>query len=280
MIVVIGATGNVGSALVDQLCDAGERPRVLVRDARKAERWQGRVEVIVGDARDAGALARALAGARKLFCLSFIEEPPEVDRGVIAAARDAGVRHVVKLSTIGASSSVPIGRRHLEREEWIRASGMAWTFLRPGYFMSNTLRWAPSIRAEGRVVAPAADGRMAPIAERDIAEIARRSLLEPGHEGETYELTGAELTTARAQVAVLARVLGRPLACVDADLETALERMRAMGRPPWVLESLAAMWTELRAGRGDQRTDAFGRLTGGAPQGFGQWCREHRDAFA
>lgn len=280
MIVVIGATGNVGSALVDQLCDSGERPRIVVRDDRKARRWEKCVETVVGDMREPETRDRALMGAERLFCLSFIEQPPEVDRAITDAAREAGVRHIVKLSTIGASSSAPIGLRHLEREDWIRASGVAWTFLRPTFFMANSLRWASMIKTEGRVVAPAADGKIPPISERDIAEVAKLCLLQPGHEGKTYELTGAELISAREQVEVLSRVLGKPITFVEVDIENAIGQMRALGRPPWVLESLQEMWIAVRAGRGGQRTSTFEELTGQAPQNFEAWCREHRSEFA
>ena len=279
MIGVIGATGNVGRALVDQLCKAAERPRIVFRDERKANRWQGRVESVMGDVRDASTRERACACAQKLFCMSFIETPSELDRAVTEAARDAGVRHIVKLSSIGVSSSVGIGRRHFECEEFVRASGVAWTFLRPTFFMTNTLRWAEMIKSDGRVVTPAADGKTPPISERDIAEVAKLSLLQPGHEGKIYELTGAELISAREQVEILSHVLGRSIACVDADIEGTVERMRALGRPEWVLESLRAMWTGVQAGHGGQRTSIFEELTGHAPQSFEVWCQEHRSEF-
>jgi uncharacterized protein YbjT (DUF2867 family) len=279
MIVVIGATGNIGRALVDRLIDAGERPRVVVRDAGKAAGWQGRVDPVVGDLGDPDTRKRAFVGAHKVFCMSFIDQPPELDRAVIDAARDAGVRHIVKLSTIGAMSEVPIGRRHREREEWIVSSGLAWTFLRPGFFMTNTLLWAATIKAEGRVVSPSADGPIAPISEGDIADVASLCLREAGHEGHVYELTGAHLISAREQVATLGRVLGRPITCVDADIAGALHRMRTLGRPPWLLESLETMWTDVAAGRGNQRTDTFATLAGRPPTTFEAWCQQHRPDF-
>jgi uncharacterized protein YbjT (DUF2867 family) len=280
MIAVIGATGNIGRGLVDRLCEAGERPRVVVRDDRKAASWQGRVETVVGDVRDPDTRERAFSGAHQMFCLSFIEEPPGVDRAVIDAARNAGVGHVVKLSTIGATSDVPIGRMHREREEWIRASGMAWTFLRPGYFMTNTLRWAPTIKTDGRVVTPAADGMFAPISEQDIAETAALTLLRPGHEAQIYELTGDQLISAREQVETLARVLDRPIDCVNVDVETAVRRMQTLGAPSWLLASLRAMWTAVGAGQGSQRTTTFETLVGRKPVDFEAWCHQHRCDFS
>lgn len=234
---------------------------------------------MVGDIREAATRERVFKGAHKLFCISFIEEPPEIDHAVIDAARDVGVRHIVKLSTIGASSPIPIGRRNLEREDWIRASGMAWTFLRPGYFMANTLRWAAMIKAEGRVETPAADGLIAPISEQDIAEIAKLCLLQPGHEAKTYELTGIELITAREQVKILSRVIGKPIDCVDVDVAKAVAQIRALGQPPWLVESLQTKWCSVRDGFGNQRTDTFENLTAHPPLGFEAWCEGHRSDF-
>ncbi len=279
MIVVIGATGNVGHALVERLLEAGERPRIVVRDEQKASAWRGQVDVVVGDVRDERTRGRAFRGADRMFCLSFIEEPPQVDRDVIDDACRAGVGHIVKLSTIGAASDVPIGRMHREREEWIRASGMEWTFLRPGYFMANTLRWATMIKADGRVVTPAADGMIAPVSERDIAEIAALSFLQPGHVGRTYELTGDQLISARGQVETLSRVLERPIECVNAEIQPALGRMEALGAAPWLVASLQAMWSTVAAGDGDHRTDTFQTLSGRRPVDFETWCGQHRADF-
>lgn len=280
MIAVIGATGNVGRALVDQLCDAGERPRIVSRDGGKASRWGNRVETVVGDVRDTTTRERVLAGVEKLFSLSFIEAPAEVDAAITTAARNAGVRHIVKLSSIGAPSAIPIGRRHGECEEFVRASGVAWTFLRPGYFMANTLRWVPMIKAEGRVVTPAPDAKVQPISEKDVAEVARLCLLQSAHEGKIYELIGAEHISAREQVGILSRVLGKPIQCHEADTESTLEHLRALGQPAWLIESFRAMWANLGAGGGNPRLSILQELTGRAPQSFEAWCQAHCSAFA
>jgi uncharacterized protein YbjT (DUF2867 family) len=280
MISVIGATGNVGRELVKQLCDAGQPVRVVTRDERKVAYLDGRAELVVGDLRDSRHVTRALEGAERLFWLSIIDvERPLDDRAFLDEAQRAGVRHIVKLSTIGATSSIPLGRYHREREEWIRQSGFAWTFLRPGLFMSNTLRWAMTIKTEGRVLTPIPEGQAAPIAPRDIAEIATLALVAHGHEGKVYELTGAELLSASEQVEIIARTIGKPVACVETPIESTSDHLRRAGQPEWMIESLVEMWNDVRSGKGRWRTATFAELTGHAPQSFEQWCREHRSAF-
>jgi uncharacterized protein YbjT (DUF2867 family) len=278
MIAVLGATGNVGQELVDQLCAAGERVRITTRDERKAARWAGRVECVVGDLSDPRVRSRALEGTERLFAFPFIEQP-EIHDALVEAAKRARVRQIVALSSIGATAPVPIGRLHREREEVIERSGLPWTFLRPSYFASNTLRWAPSIKREGRVVTPIPEGKMDLIAPRDIAAVAKLALVEPGHEGNIYALTGAERLRTKEQIEILSRVIAKPIACVEVSIDAAADGLRKQGRPAWLVESLVAMWTQVRAGGDDQRTDTFAKLTGRAPQRFETWCVAHREAF-
>jgi uncharacterized protein YbjT (DUF2867 family) len=146
--------------------------------------------------------------------------------------------------------------------------------------MANTLRWTEVIKTDGRVATPAADGKTAPIAEQDIAEIAALSLLLPGHEGKTYELTGSSLISARDQIGILSRVLGVSIACVDLEIGSALDRMRALGREDWLLESLREIWTAVRDGQGIQQTHTFEALTRRRPLGFEAWCEQHRADFS
>ena len=280
MISVIGATGNVGRELVEQLCAAGQPVRIVTRDARKVAHLEGRVDLVVGDLRDSRAVARVLEGADRLFWLSIIDvDRPLGDRDFLVEAQRAGVRHIVKLSSIGATSSIPLGRYHREREEWIEQSGLTWTFLRPGFFMSNTLRWATTIKAEGRVLTPIPDGQAASIAPRDIAEIATLALVAPGHQSKIYELTGAELLSASEQVEVISRTIGKPIACLETSIDSNIDSLRRAGQPEWLIESLVEMWKDVRSGKGSWRTETFAELTGHAPQRFEEWCREHRSAF-
>jgi uncharacterized protein YbjT (DUF2867 family) len=280
-IAITGATGNVGRALVGHLAAAGIAPRVLSRRADAT--WSSPVEHVVGDLADRDALARLFAGAERAFLFSTIDRDPAVDRGVLAAAAWAGVRHVVKLSSIGAggdSELSAIGHAHRAREQDIAASGLGWTFLRPGFFMSNALQWRDQLRAGDTIAVPAADGPIVPISPRDIAEVASLALCDPdGHAGACYELTGAEAITAREQIAVLGRILGRSLACVDLTPEAAGAAARARGVPPVIVETLQRLWTATAAGQAAMRRSTFADVTGHAPETFEAWARAHAAAF-
>ncbi len=173
-----------------------------------------------------------------------------------------------------------IGRLHREKEQLVQESGIPWTFLRPGAFMSNVLQWIPSIKAQSKVFTPTGDGKFAPISPHDIAAVAALALTSDGHAGKAYELTGAQLLSSHDQVRILSEVLGKPIQCVDIPIEEDVEKMRAAGMPELIVEGLASLWGRLREGQGTFQTDQVAKLTGNQPQTFETWCREHRFAFA
>ncbi|MEY2604906.1 MAG: hypothetical protein QOH31_2715 [Verrucomicrobiota bacterium] len=174
-----------------------------------------RVEIAVGDLRQPAALEQALRGVDRVF-LVVLDMGGQQDKNVVEAAARVGVKHVVKLSTLNAGRPrLQLDRWHYAKEELIRSSHLAWTFLRAGQFMSNALRWAGTIKEQSKVYFPGGTGTVAPIHPGDIAAVAAAALIESGHESQAYELTGPELLTVAEQVEILARVVGRPLEYVD-----------------------------------------------------------------
>ena len=156
MILVFGSTGTVGGEVTRQLIAAGQKPRLLVRDPVKAKKFEGKAEIIKGDIGDAKILAEALKGADKVFLATAGVDGPELEARIIDAAKSAGVKHVVKLSLMGAESeAVAFGRWHRQSEKKLEASGLKWTFLRSGHFMSNALLWADDIKGQGTINLPA-----------------------------------------------------------------------------------------------------------------------------
>jgi uncharacterized protein YbjT (DUF2867 family) len=160
MILVTGATGTVGTELVRQLVEAGETPRVLVRDPAKLGAIKAKVDVAVGDLGRPETLTPALHGVTKVFLLAFGADLPKYDANLIDVAKDTKVEHVVKLSVLTIDQEPPsaVTAWHRPGEEKLRTSGMAWTFLRPGVFMSNTLSWAPTIKEQGLFDHPTGQG--------------------------------------------------------------------------------------------------------------------------
>ncbi|MFF8730744.1 NAD(P)H-binding protein [Streptomyces sp. NPDC015171] len=272
MIVVTGATGNVGRALVDRLLAAGTPVRALTRDPERAA-LPGRAEVVRFRPEDPAAL---FAGATKLFLYAQAGTAP-----LLEAARAHGVRHVVLLSSgivaEGADETHPIHVMHATVERQIRDSGLAWTFLRPNAFATNAFQWAPQIRAGDTVRGVFADGLTAPIHEDDIAAVAERVLLDDGHEGAAYRLTGPAAISNADQVAALGEALGRKLAFVEVDPAEAGPELFPHVPPP-MLERLLQTFAET-VGVPPEITGTVERLTGTPARTFAQWAQDHTAAF-
>lgn len=182
MLLVTGATGNIGGDLARELAGRGARFRVLVRDPARAAGLPA-AERVVADLGDAATLPPAFAGADRLFLLPT-GIGLEHTANAVAAARDAGVRHIVHLSSLTVvGDPVPaMGRWHHEREEIVRASGIPFTILRAGAFMANALEWAATVRGGGYVLDPTGPGRFAPVDTADLAAVAAAVLTEDGHQ--------------------------------------------------------------------------------------------------
>jgi (4-alkanoyl-5-oxo-2,5-dihydrofuran-3-yl)methyl phosphate reductase len=283
MILITGATGNIGSELVPQLLAKGAALRVITRDEPKVSHLDPAVERVIGDRSNETIARQALQGVERLFLLPVLVDPEhKADRLLIDEAKRAGVQQIVMISSavIRSDGENQIARMHREIEVLIEESGIPWTILRPGGFMSNAvLWWAETIKSLGKVFNPSGDGRAAPISPHDIAAVAAVVLTTAGHEGKTYHLTGSELLTTHDQVRLLSKAIGKPIECVDIPVEVAAGRMRSAGVPEALIEALSRLWIRLRNGEAPFQTDEVERLTGSPGQTFETWCHEHRSAF-
>jgi (4-alkanoyl-5-oxo-2,5-dihydrofuran-3-yl)methyl phosphate reductase len=281
MILVTGATGNIGSELVKLLVAKGLPVRVISRDENKVSHLDPAVQRVIGDRHDPSVVRKAAQGADKVFMLAVLfDKNHEADRLLVEEAKQAGAGQIVVISsgTVRIEGNA-IGRLHREKEELIEQSGIPWTFLRPGGFMSNSLQWADTIKSQSKVFNPMGKGKTAPISPYDIAGVAAVALTCPGHEGKAYDLTGAELVSTPEQVEILSKVIGKPIDCVDIPVEVATERAIASGLPEAVVKSLAELWVQVRKESYTFQTNEVERLTGQPAQTFETWCREHRSAF-
>ncbi len=282
MILVTGATGNIGGEVVKQLLEAGAPVRVLARDPAKAAAKLGAaVAVVRGDLDAPETLAAAFAGVTKAFVLSTGPDLARLDGNAFDAAKAAGVAHVVSLSVLAAEidPNLLLGRWHGESEKKLEASGLAWTILRPGAFASNVLAWIPSIKAQGVVYSPTGEGKNAPIDPRDIAAVAVKALTSPGHEGKAYTLTGPELLSAGEQVAKIGAAIGRPLRFVDAPPEAARAGMLKSGMPPLLVDALLELMAQVRAGQTALISPAVAEVLGRPARTFDAWLHDHAAAF-
>ena len=223
MILVTGGTGGIGSELLRLLSQAGVPARALVRNPQKAQKLPG-ITWIAGDLSRPETLTTAFQGVKTLFLnTSYYEGMVALQHNAIAAARAAGVTHVVKVSAFAASdhSQAPIGRWHYQVEKELQESGMGWTILRPHHFMQNLLAQAEYIIKDGAVYSASGDGKIPYIDFRDIAAVAFVTLTQPGHLGKKYVLTGSEAMSYRQAAEIIGAAIGKPLRFVDESPEEA-----------------------------------------------------------
>ncbi|MFE5894753.1 NAD(P)H-binding protein [Streptomyces sp. NPDC056462] len=276
MILVTGATGNIGSALLRQLHRCGAGPlRGFTRDAARATFPEG-VEAVEGDFMETESLKPALEGVRSLFLVSRLGS----DADILEAARLANVEHVVLVSSITVQTHPHLGPagENLAVERLLQDSGLAWTILRPTQFASNALMWAASIRDRETVRAPYADTGLPTIHPADIASVARVALTEPGHRGRTYALTGPEPVTARQQVEAIAAALGRDVPFTEISRQEARAQMAAVFGD----ETADAVLDVTGGDVNDELLmvrDTVSRVTGSAARPFQQWAAENADFF-
>ncbi|MFI5682677.1 NAD(P)H-binding protein [Streptomyces sp. NPDC051636] len=275
MIVVTGATGNVGRALVERLVAAGRPVRALTRDPQRAGLPEG-AEVVRFDPDEGAAL---FDGASKLFL--YVQAGGARTGALLDAARTAGVRHVALLSSgiiqEGSDETHPIHVMHATAEQQIRDSGLEWTFLRPNAFAINALQWAPQIRTSDTVRGVYAGMLTAPIHEDDIAAVAERVLLDPGHEGAVHRLTGPEAVTNTEQIAAIGRVIGRDLRFVETPPEEAGPELFPHV-PPEIVKGLLKSF-EAAVGVPPEITTTVEKLTGVPARTFARWAEDHADDF-
>lgn len=279
MYLVTGASGNVGSEVARQLLEAGQPVRVFARDPAKLGELASRVEVATGDFDRPDTLGKAALGTKAVF-LNLGPHRPNLDE-LLAALKANGAPRVVFLSSkLASEKGFILGDMHKASEDAIRAAGLHATVLRPGGFMSNTLRWTASIEAGGEVHNAMGTGKSAPIAPEDIAAVAVRALLSPELAGETLELTGGELLSVPEQVAILAEVLGRPLRSVDVPVDAAVQGLIGSGVPAFIARGVAQSLESIRDGRGSGVTKTVERITGVPPRSFRDWAQANAARFA
>jgi uncharacterized protein YbjT (DUF2867 family) len=275
MILVTGATGNVGNELVHALVARDQPVRAVARKLDRAA-FPARVDVVEADLTAPDTIAAALAGIRRVFLLGGFATTE-----LLGHIRHAGVEHVVLLTSrcvVGGNPDNAITRMWLDAETALQDSGVPWTILRPSGFHSNALRWLSQLQEGDVVRAPWPDLAIASIDPADIAAVAAAALTEPGHEHTAPALSGPQPLTPGEQVATLARVLQRALRYEPLSDREARARMEADTPAPFI-DAFFRFFTD---GEFDDSpvVDTVQQITGRRPRTFEQWARDHADAFA
>ncbi|WP_027341463.1 NmrA family NAD(P)-binding protein [Hamadaea tsunoensis] len=275
MILVTGAAGNVGTHVVRSLLEAGEKVRVMTRDPGQRSFPDG-AEVVSGDLARPEALPAALSGVERAF---LFPAATGVD-AFLDAARPAGVQHVVLLSSSSVVAATPgfLGERHLRIERAVAGSGLPYSFVRPGAFMTNDLAWASQIRHGDVVRGIHGRAASAPIDPRDIAAVAVRALLDP-HSGAEHVLTGPQSLSQIERVQIIAGAIGRPLRFEEATEEQYREQMLRYGMPAPVIDQLVAGLGAVSDGRAAAISPAVEQITGRPAFTYASWVAGHAAAF-
>ncbi|MGB8547110.1 MAG: SDR family oxidoreductase [Xanthobacteraceae bacterium] len=284
MILVTGATGLNGTALVRKLSAKGVPLRALVRNAAKAAEIAAlpNVEIAIADMAKPETLPAALAGVDRAMLNSSADPAMvEVQSNFIAAAAKAGVRHVVNLSGIMPELDSPFrfARMHGEIEKRLEASGMAFTHLRAGEFMPSYFRQVPMILAKGALFLPMENQRIASIDIGDLAEIAALVLTNPGHEGKIYRLTGPEALTMTEVAERLSAATGKTIKYINVPPEDVRKAQLAAGVPPYIADALAELFAERRKGKESQVWPIAQTLLGRRPTSFAEFAARNAAIF-
>jgi uncharacterized protein YbjT (DUF2867 family) len=284
-VLVTGATGNVGAQVVRVLGERGVATRAFVRDPGKAtSMFGGDVELAVGDFADPESLRRALHGVDRLFlACGNVAGQVEYECAAIDAAKAAGVSGVVKLSSPDPAVDSPLifDRWHGEIERHLVSSGLPWVLLRPRTYMTNLLAYAETIRQTGTLFAPAGAARITFVDPVDVGAAAAAALVDDGHEGSSYTLTGPEAIGFERIARELSELApaGDRVEYVDIPDDAARAALLDAGLPGFVADFVVGVFQSQRTGSMSETTDAVRALTGREPRTIGQFLRAHATAF-
>lgn len=274
-LLITGATGNIGRALLPLLKDAGATLWAGSTSGQPVDGVPGRAV----DFNDVAALTRAFAGVDTAFIVIPLNPRMVAMAAHVAqAARAAGVKHLVRVSGAGADPASPftIGRVQGEVDQHLTTSGIPVTLLRPKNFMQNFSNFGADMIKNGTFYSSQGSGRIPFIDVRDIAAVAAQVLQQPAaHAGQAYVLTGPEALTNREALDAIGQAIGRPIALVDIPEAAAVQAMRDIGLPDLVVDVMSSLNQLIAAGHVAETTDTVQRLTGQPPRRFADYARDH-----
>lgn len=280
-ILVTGATGNVGSQVVQQLIAAGINPRVAVRSVKKADALkQAGAELVEMDLDKPETVQPAFEGVDKVFLVSpFVPNMVELAAILVEAAKKANLKQIVRLSAL-AQPGITLSKWHGEVEKMIEDSGIPFTFLRPNGFMQNfTNSMADTIKTQNAFYMPVGDGKVSLVDTRDIAAVAVAALTNTGHEGKAYVITGPEALSNQQVASILSQVLGRTINYVDVPEDAARQGMQSAGMPDLLVNALLELYASYKAGQASTVSPAVEQVTGKTPISFEQFARDYAEVF-
>lgn len=283
-ILVTGATGTVGREAIKQLALLDVKVRAGVHSIIKGEnlkRLPG-VEVVEMEFERPDSLKAAFTHADRLFLITpFTLDQVQQAKTLVDEAKAAGVKHIVRLSVLGADAEpgIQLSRWHREVEEYIEQSSIAYTHVRPAGFMQNFLMFAESISQDGKVYLPTGGGKVSYMDARDVAAVAVEALTGTGHEGEVYEITGPEAISHADAADMLSEATGKQIDYVDVPEEAAREALLSKQIPEQLVDAMLELYSLYKADGASDVNNTVRQLIGREPHSFRQFANDYKSCF-
>ena len=283
MILITGATGKTGSATAKSLGEKGETFRALIRNEEKKEGLESLGgEVVIGSIENTEVVNQSMQGVKTLLVLlPNSESQLALEKQLVDSAKQAGVERIVKMSSIEATpdATSPIPKLHLESEEYIKQSGLAWTMIKPNFYMQNLLASAGTIKDQGKIFLPMGEGKTGMIDTTDVGKVLAKVLSEDGHESMNHEITGPEILSFYEVAEIFSQVLGKQVDYVDVPMDAYKETLGQFLTNQWHLDAVIDLFKGIAEGGIEDKTDTFNELMGETPKSLSQFLAENSFIF-
>ena len=281
-ILVTGATGTVGSQVVKHLTVAGADVRAAVRSTSRAQGLSG-VSLVELDLNRPETVQAAFEGIDKVFLATpLVSNMVELDAMSVEAAKKAGVKHIVRLSIMGADAEpgIPLGHLHRQVETIIKDAGIPYTILRQNSFYQNYITFTGStIKSQNAFYLPLGDGKVSFVDVRDVAAVAAAALTQSGHEGKAYQVTGPEALSNDQIASLLSAALGRTIGYVSVSEDAARQGMTTAGMPESEADLVLGLYASQKAGDYSAVSPVVEQVTGKEPITFEQFANEYAEVL-
>ena len=283
MILITGATGKTGSATAKSLGEKGETFRALIRNEEKKEGLESLGgEVVIGSIENTDVVNQSMQGVKTvLVLLPNSESQLALEKQLVDSAKQAGVERIVKMSSIEATpdATSPIPKLHLESEEYIKQSGLAWTMIKPNFYMQNLLASAGTIKDQGKIFLPMGEGKTGMIDTTDVGKVIAKVLSEDGHESMNHEITGPEILSFYEVAEIFSKALGKQVDYVDVPMDAYKETLGQFLTNQWHLDAVIDLFKGIAEGGIEDKTNTFNELTGETPKSLSQFLAENSFIF-
>jgi uncharacterized protein YbjT (DUF2867 family) len=280
MILITGASGNVGKEVLKQITQTGVEVRAAFQSVSKAAGIPSGVEIVSLDYNRAETLQTALKGVDRVFLVG----PPTAELTALECKAmeviaQSDIRRVVKLSAMGGREAI-FPRQHAQSEDYIQSTGVPFTFLRPNGFMQNLVNYnASTIKTQNSFYGSEGDGRVSHIDIRDVAAVAVKALTEDGHVGKAYTLTGPEAITNEEIAHILSEEVGREIRFINLPPAQLKAALLSAGVQEWSADALLDLQRLYREGKATAVTPDVELILNRKPISFAQFLRDYRSAF-